>query len=86
MPFDPPLWKDGDPSKAVTADKLDILGQQYYAVTEDADDPTTPVGAAIARAVASGGGGGFVDNGDGTLTLNPGSFTDNGDGTLTLGG
>ncbi|ONI65615.1 hypothetical protein CSIV_04875 [Microbacterium sp. CSI-V] len=87
MPFTPPQWRDGDPSKAVTADKLDTLGQQYAEVAADADNPDTPVGAAVTRAiVAAGAGGGFVDNGDGTLTLNPGAFIDNGDGTLTLGG
>ena len=86
MPYDPPIWRDGTPGFDVTADRMTQLGQQYAAVAADADDPTTPVGAAVARAAASGGGGGYVDNGDGTLTLNPGSFTDNGDGTLTLGG
>lgn len=87
MPFTPPDWRDGDPSKAVTAEKLTLLGEQYDSVAADADQPVTPVGAAVARAIAAAGaGGGYVDNGDGTLTLNPGSFTDNGDGTLTLGG
>ncbi|TLF33217.1 hypothetical protein [Microbacterium sp. 5K110] len=85
MPFSRPQWRDGDPSKAVTAEKLDILGQQYDTVAADADNPDTPVGAAVARAIAAAGaGGGYTDNGDGTITLNPGSFTDNGDGTLTL--
>lgn len=83
MPFDKPDWADGDPSKPVTAEKLERLGEQYDTVAVDADQPDTPVGAAVARAVTRGS---FTDNGDGTLTLIPGSFTDNGDGTLTLGG
>lgn len=89
MPFDEPIWRDGDPSKSVTAQALTQLGKQYATVAADADQPDTPVGAAVARAVAAsggGGGGGYTDNGDGTLTLNTGGFTDNGDGTLTLGG
>lgn len=87
MPFPEPDWADGDPSKPVTADKLVQLGKQYATVAEDADQPDTPVGAAITRAIAAAGvGGGWTDNGDGTITLNPGTFIDNGDGTITLGG
>lgn len=87
MPYTPDAWRDGTPGFDVTAARMTKLGQQYAAVAADADDPTTPVGAAVARAAsAGGGGGGYTDNGDGTLTLRTGSFTDNGDGTITLGG
>ncbi|MDQ1111146.1 hypothetical protein QE418_000594 [Microbacterium testaceum] len=87
MPFDKPDWADGDPSKPVTAEKLQRLGEQYDTVAVDADQPDTPVGAAVTRAIAAAGAyGGYTDNGDGTVTLNPGTFTDNGDGTISLGG
>jgi hypothetical protein len=87
MPFDPPVWRDGTPGFDVTAERMTQLGQQYATVAEDADQPDTPVGAAITRAIAAAGvGGGWTDNGDGTITLNPGTFIDNGDGTITLGG
>jgi len=87
MPFDPPVWRDFTPGFDITAEKLDALGSQYGTVAEDADQPDTPVGAAITRAIAAAGvGGGWTDNGDGTITLNPGTFIDNGDGTITLGG
>jgi hypothetical protein len=41
----------------------------------------------IAAAIEAGGGGGigYTDNGDGTITLTSGAFTDNGDGTITIG-
>jgi len=83
MPFTPPVWRDRTPGFDVTAEKLDHLGQQYSTVAADIGDPATPVGAALAQAVANAS---FTDNGDGTITLANGSFTDNGDGTITLGG
>jgi len=87
MPFPDIEWSDGDPSKAVTAERMRVVSSQYATVAEDADQPDTPVGAAITRAIAAAGvGGGWTDNGDGTITLNPGTFIDNGDGTITLGG
>lgn len=38
------------------------------------------IGQAIADAQFS-----YVDNGDGTITLNTGPYVDNGDGTITIG-
>jgi hypothetical protein len=88
VPFTPPIFKDHDPLYPLEAARIQPLGLQYEAVVADILDPATPVGAKVAQAVAAGGGGGlgYVDNGDGTLTFtSTGSYVDNGDGTLTIG-
>lgn len=75
MPFDEPIWRDGDPSKSVTAQALTQLGKQYATaiadVTAGIADPEDPIGAAVRIAAAETvSAGGLVED-----PADPGFFT-----------
>jgi len=64
---------------------LNVTDGAFAAVLDDpASESTTRLLANIAESIADAQFS-YVDNGDGTITLNTGPYVDNGDGTITIG-
>lgn len=61
MTYEPYDWADGPAGGTpITAERLEHLESQYQAVTDDIDDPGTPLGSTVAAAIADQVAGGLV--------------------------